>query len=272
MDYNKNTIFIHIPKTAGNTIMQILFRQYGIENVIHVKNNQHAFELKNFDKFKSHDFNWVTGHMAFGHHIQFDDPDKVIYFTMLREPVKRVISYYNYILKQKGHYLHKTIVDNNLTLKQFVESGVDVHTENNQVRLLSDSIQVPHGECSKQLLDKAKHNLENYFSVVGINEMFDESLLLAKEFYGWKLPLYTYENVNKKYKKPTTEIDEDTINTIKKYNSLDIELYEWAKKRLEDEVESKGSKFQKSLKNFRFLNSVAQKVVPVRNKIIGRKR
>lgn len=102
---------------------------------------------------------------------------------MLREPVKRIISNYYFILKRGNHHTHKPLVENNYSLKEYVSSGIIADTENAQVSLLSNNIDAPHGSCAQEMLRTAIENLDQYFSIVGLTEYFDETLLFLKDHY-----------------------------------------------------------------------------------------
>lgn len=264
--HSTQLIYIHIPKTGGSTLQGIINREYGIKNVFNVRSNRHTKEyldLSLTDKKKVH---VLKGHMVFGHHKNFPNPNEVSYFTMLRDPIKRIISNYYFILKQENHQLHKTLVEEKYSLKKYVESGIIANAENAQVRLLSDNIDAPHGGCTPAMLEQAKQNIDSHFSVAGINELFDESILLIQEFYDWKTPYYTRKNVTGHGVKQK-DLDQETLNTIIKYNALDIELYQWAKARIEKQISERGETFQKKLSSFKKKNKVVQKVANVKNKL-----
>lgn len=264
--HSNHLIYIHIPKTGGSTLQGIINREYGIKNVFNVKSNRQTksyIDLSIEDKKK---YYILKGHMAFGHHKSFPEPNKVSYFTMLRHPVKRIISNYYFILKQENHRLHKTLVEGNYTLKKYVESGIIANTENAQVRLLSDNIDAPHGGCTKAMLSIAKQNIIDRFSVAGINELFDESLLLLQQHYNWKTPYYTRKNVTG-HGVSVKDLDKETLQTIEKFNALDIELYDWAKTRLKKQIEERGDSFQQELNAFKKKNKLVQKVANVKNKL-----
>jgi hypothetical protein len=221
-------IFIHIPKTGGSTLQGIINREYGKKHTFNVKNNRKVIDFINLSDSKKNNINVLKGHMAFGHHNEFVDPNKVSYFTMLRDPIKRIISNYYFILKQKDHHTHQKIVNNSYSLKEYVESGIIANTENAQVRLLSNNIETPHGKCTTEMLEIAKKNLEKHFPVIGINEYFDETILFLQDKYNWKNPYYGRVNVTGHGIKPT-DLNQNTLDVIRKYNSLDIELYEHSK-------------------------------------------
>ena len=85
-------------------------------------------------------------------------------------------------------------------------------------------------------MEIAKKNIEQHFSVVGLMERFDESLMLLKQHLGWKIPFYQPQNVNKK--RPQEEADREVIKVIERTNELDLLLYEYVKERFEQQVEA----------------------------------
>jgi hypothetical protein len=93
---------------------------------------------------------------------------------------------------------------------------------------------VPIGACDTQLLNIAKRNIEEHFSLAGLSERFDESLALMAILLGWDWTP-SYEKLNVSSNKPEkVQIDASTRRSIEQANPLDVELYAWAKLRFED--------------------------------------
>jgi len=105
------------------------------------------------------------------------------------------------------------------------------------VRLLSGHDQdIPCGECTPDLLDTAKHNIEQHFAVAGLTERFDESLVLMGIELGWNwTPYYLNRNVTKE-KPVAKQIDPIALKAIEQANPLDFELYDWASRRFQDQL------------------------------------
>jgi hypothetical protein len=164
--------------------------------------------------------------------------------------------------------LHNELKDNNYSLKKYVESGIALNTDNCQVRYLSGNIDIPHNTCNREMLEEAKNNLANHFSVIGVQEHYNAFLLLMKEIHGWKIPFYKKYNTTKKRKK-ITEIDDETLTIIEEHNQLDIELYLYAKNLIEKEIEKRGKPFQKNLTKFNKNNKIYQKISSLKNKILS---
>ncbi|MBU8879974.1 sulfotransferase family protein [Bacillus sp. FJAT-29790] len=226
---DKLVIFMHIPKTGGTTLESILKKQYQEFELVHTRRlgfwGAKAPEI-NFPKDKIQKLQCIRGHFPFGIHEQF--PKAFTYCTLLRDPVERLISLYYFLLIDKRNKMYRKA--KNLSIKQFMESDrFKIQTVNMQTRQVSGG-GVPD-------LDLAKENLKNYFSVVGITEMYNESLFLMSQELGWsKLDsFYKKDNVTPN-RLTKDQLSEDVINIIKKNNELDMELYNFAKQALKEKI------------------------------------
>jgi hypothetical protein len=125
-----------------------------------------------------------------------------------------------------------------------VESGINPQLENGQVRALSGigtglGEEVAYGECTVDMLETAKHHLEEHFAVVGLTERFNESLLMMRRLLRWSNPYYSRVKVTTH--RPAVEaVPRDVLDVIRKRNRLDVELYECAVRRF-DEVRRRQS-------------------------------
>lgn len=251
----KPVIFLHIPKAAGSTLLHIVRRQYSPCNIFSIDGKNPIESIKQLEllpKNKREATQAVMGHMYFGAHEFFPQPST--YITMLRDPIERIISFYYYVLRNPGHNHYNLITSKNLSLKDYVKSGIGKQLDNGQTRLLSgvDSLNVEFGSCSDKMLQIAKNNLTKYFSVVGITEYFDESLLMMKSKLKWeKSILYTKNNVtkNRPNKSDFPELD---LREIERQNEFDIELYRYAKEIFIYQLQE--SFVTKKLQRFIFLN------------------
>jgi hypothetical protein len=235
---NKVLIFMHIPKTGGLTLRNIIDRQYKkTEILLHSRTAPPKRKLKkrDFSRIKC-----VYGHNRFGQHEEIPVPST--YITILRDPVSRVISTYYFILARKQNRMHHKI--KNISLEEFVRSNdpdLMIPVSNHQTRYLS-------GESIPDL-QKAKENIENHFSLVGITEMFDESIFLMKQELGWKNIFYTKQNVSTNRPK-RDQISKDTLEIIKSKNDQDYELYDYAKQLLQDKLDGLNKQSMNQLKSY----------------------
>jgi hypothetical protein len=91
-------VFLHIPKTAGTSSVQYFTDMFGSSNIGWLGRDFTIDELlegRNFDNYRV-----IGGHFAKAHAANLPFP--VVYISIVREPVDRVISYYQHILRTPG--------------------------------------------------------------------------------------------------------------------------------------------------------------------------
>jgi hypothetical protein len=191
--------------------------------------------------------------MGFGLHQWV--PGDATYITMLRDPIDRVISFYYFIQQTRQHYLYTYSEFEGMDLKELVESGLTKMVDNGQTRLISGLwLEAGFGECDRAMLEQAKRNLRTHFSVVGLTEKFDASLVLLKRTFGWGNTLYQKHNVT--HERPQRKkLPAETIEALRKTNLLDLELYDYAKKLFEEQIATQGAVFHEALVKQRWQNS-----------------
>jgi carbon monoxide dehydrogenase subunit G len=226
-------VFVHIRKTAGKTLRQILYRAYGRGHTRLVRNYFVAPEtslnvVKSLAAERPPELGAVHGHILFWPEIEW--PEGTQFLTILRDPIERTISHY-FWLRARSPRFRKT-------LEQAVTDG-SIH-DNLQTRVLAASMP-PFGETTDDMLDVALKSLKR-LTVLGLTERFDESLVLATRTLGWRRMLYRRENVTPD-RKPQEEISPKVIELVKAHNALDIELYRSASKRFEQAIEAQGEGF-----------------------------
>jgi hypothetical protein len=173
---------------------------------------------------------------------------------MLRHPVRRVVSHYEYVQRTREHYLHDKVVSGGLTLDDYVAGGVSTELNDGQVRQLcgiEGAGTVPYGEVSEEMLETAKTNLQHRFVAVGITERFDESLLLFQKLLGWGSVQYEAKNTAPRRVSPAAS--ETTTAVILRYNGLDLRLYDFARELLASALVAHGID-GKALARFRATN------------------
>jgi hypothetical protein len=251
-------IFIHIPKAAGTTLHEIVSRQFPREATFtidgaHVRRS--IEEFKGLPQEERERIRCLKGHMPFGLHSHFPVP--ATYITLLRDPVERIISHYYYVLRQPKHYLHDEVARKNMTLDEYVRSGLSPELTNGQTRLVSgiekvDSVAGTE-PVTADVLQAAKTNLHHYFAAVGLSEKFDESLLLFRRLFGWRNIFYLPQNVTEG-RPLRQQITTDALGAIQSNNRFDLELYDFAKQRFGQLVAEEGPAFQAEVHAFAILN------------------
>lgn len=244
---NNLVFFMHIPKTAGTTLHQIMRQQYGEEHIFrayigvgaatlqeHIESLKFRLDQDNEQDNQGNDqyqeVKLILGHVGFGlHEILNRD---LTYITFLRHPIDRVISWYYHQQRVPGSKYHQEC--QSMGLPEIITYFQPIPTDNHQTRYVAgDSLReklglpgmIGYGCCHQKLLDQAKENLRKYFLVVGIQESFNNSLLLLQKSLGWQNMSYVPENIGNN--KQT--ISQSEINFIQERNYWDLQLYEYAK-------------------------------------------
>jgi hypothetical protein len=250
-------IFVHIPKTAGTTLARIIDRQYPPRaRLLLERHHEGVREFQALPKARRAEIRLLRGHIPYGLHVYCPRP--TTYFTLLREPIDRLVSYYYFVQRQADHYLHDYANTPGMTLKRYVEDRVSLQMDNMQTRLLSGVWTDPgYDECDAKTLALAKRNLQEHFVVVGLTERFDETLLLLKRALGWHNVYYVQHNVTRGRPRRAS-LDAETLAVLQACNQLDIQLYEYAKALLADQIRAQGPTFARELWAFRLANRLAQ--------------
>ncbi len=248
-------IFLHIPKTAGFTLQKIIERQYPPQSIYTLEPSnelESIHEFQNLSQARRAQIRLLKGHLNMGQKLHEFLPPPVTYFTILRDPVERVISHYCFVRETPGHYLQDLATDKDL--KGLLQGRHAIMLNDAHVRLLSGVWgDLPFGECTQETLETAKKNLFEHFAVVGLTERFDETLLLLKKTFSWRNVFYTPKNVTAN--RPTRdELPLGTLEAVINANRLDIELYQYATRLFEEQVRRQGPLFPIKVRVFQYFN------------------
>jgi len=226
-----HVVFFHIPKTGGTTLDYIIAKNYRIDYVYQV--NGPAFDQHVAGVFKNNKmFRTIMGHYELNdYYHQLFDRRLMVQFTMLREPVSRVISYYDYLRTSENHPKYHLAKD--MTLDEFIEHPEIDEMPNAQTHRIMGLLK--HNQWKKdkrskeQLLEDTKYQLQHRFSLFGLTDKYDQFLVMAQRTLGWQDIFYRRMNESK-VKTDKNSILSTTINRIKEINSIDMELYAFAEK------------------------------------------
>ncbi len=222
---SKPIIFYHIPKCAGTTFSVIF--SYLFSKQIRIpgspfgeRNTDIAFDyfLKNKKKIINFNPDFIYGHLPYEFSKYFA---KSFSLTILRDPMKRCISHFNFLCERgwlgkdlpfdKIDYedcFKKEIVPSNIITRQLCGSGYNKKFIN------------------EEDFNNAKNIIVNKINLICNVENSHDLFNLLISIYDLPNLIFQKEQVSKKR---LINIDEKTMNIIRKYNEYDIKLYDYLK-------------------------------------------
>jgi hypothetical protein len=243
---NPVIIFLHIPKAGGTSLARYALNAYPQGKAVQLNNTSSAELYQTIQMILTErpwDYQLIFATHLAGVGVEKASTHRPCYYvTMIREPIARLVSHYHYILHHTHHPMHERF-------KQFasVEEGVQ-HLRMNSQTLMLAGVSV-RTECTPEILEQAKHNLENLFAAVGVLERFDESLMLYKQVLGWPMPAYLPpENVGRTDKSP---ISAALRQQLYEQNQFDVALYRHVEALLDAQIASLSTGFRRDMQLYR---------------------
>lgn len=166
--------------------------------------------------------------------ILFDTNHRGRFFTMLRDPVDRMISLYYYKRLATWEQNYNPAIKQQ-TLAEFIQT----YGENWMVRSLTGCMS---GPLETIHLNTAKEILRRKF-LIGILDEKTESLRRFEEYFGWKFPspvAQTCKNSMFYFEwhsgNPHPKLEDEVVETkIRTLNKWDIDLYEYGKQLFDEQ-------------------------------------
>ena len=245
-------IFLHIPKTAGKSLRNVLIKQYWGNKMFYFYPNPTAEELEALRHLTDEkDVKVVLGHYRYGVHEYLRRP--YTYLTFIRNPIDQVISHY-YHLVRSDKEVHQRIIEKNRSLRSFADFE---WAKNLQTAFITGTQDIREIEKDPEgALTLAKKRLSEDIYQFGVTEKFDESLLLFREKLGWKNLVYQRFNVAKN-RPENHQLNDEDLQKIRKNNQLDLRLYEFGRALFDQRIQQIPG-FAGKLKTFRQMNKIAQ--------------
>ena len=261
--------FLHIPKTAGTTFSSILKRQYFGKKTFRFTANNKS-DQNRYSALSAHDKAKIA--LYFGHApfiSGLDNADNAIIITFLRDPISRVKSFCQHVSEGKSPYLLNRFPPSTFDLDVFLDSGI-IELENIQSRALIDRWEngsyIFDSLSPEEAIDIALDVLFNKVSYYGLQEYFDESLIIFSSALGWKLPVYASKNKKKINKQ--IQFKERHLQKIAELNQIDIVLYKHAREHFMSMLSS--SYFDEGrLKKLQAINKLGAPIIFLEDKAVG---
>ena len=208
-------IFVHVPKTAGTAMRKILLNIYGQDRIVLDYQKQPVEEI--LTKINgSPNFKVISGHFKVDKYQNlFPNAKRIVW---LREPIKRLISQYNFwqrTVKGKGFM---PITKEKQKLMAFAKVPINRNSMYRYIENIND------------------------FWFFGIQEFFAEDLNELRNKLGWSQQEIPHSNKHKSkhYKQLVKSVMEDSElkQRLINLNKKDVELYQRALSLREQRVNS----------------------------------
>ena len=221
--------FVHLQKTAGTTLFRRLKHHFGAEAVYPTPDYQGDVAatidvdllVKRFAEHRD-EIRLITGHFPLCTTELLDEPFTT--FTLLREPVERVLSFLRHQRQVDPRYA-------DASLDEIYETPLlrDGLASNHMVRMLSLTVEeMTNGLLTEVVVDdarveRAKGNLTERIDLMGVQEEFEPFCDALSTRYGWSLGPTHVAN-----RTAPSEASDTLRQQIAADNAMDTALYEYA--------------------------------------------
>jgi hypothetical protein len=249
--------FIHIPKTAGTTLISLLDAHFDVKDIFPAQLWKELAKLPPTDVGK---YRLYRGHFGADGLKPFL-PKPPVRITMLRQPIPLSLSTYKFVLREPGTRVHKLVMSENMSFSDFIQHPkTRSRISNKQTRNLSfildeapieDALEryAESREHVDQWLEKYRIPLSDWESMeqaketlmscafFGLVERFDESMALMTYTFGWA-PIGTVEKLRAATTPEEVQaLPEEALALLNECNEMDTELYAYAEKVFSQRVQ-----------------------------------
>ena len=210
-------LFDHLPKCGGTTIADFLKWHYLRGRVYEIDGSDPGPDVDRFDALPP--AARTRYRLILGHEAQRLIPSfraDAVRFTVLREPVDRVVSHYHYVLRMPRHPLHARVADGKMSLRDYVESGVT-----DKVRDFYTS----HFTGGAGGVDEALATLRDAYSVVGTLEELPAAIARLRAAARLTLRFPAGKRNVTDDRPSVRDLDGRTRRAIEAANGRDLQLY-----------------------------------------------
>ena len=229
---NNRLLFEHVPKCGGVSVSGYLRQNYRSDEIFELNGGKPHQSLDEFRALSSDEqsrFRLVLGHGA--HQLVGLCPEHTVCATILRNPIDRIVSHYYFVLASPDHYLYEQVTSEDMSLTDYVTSGISGELRNNYVcRFLQISADEAEAEPDHHIQEAYELLAARY--TVGVLEHLDDAMNSIRRAANLKRRWKNQRLNTTKKRRSIQEISDTERRAIAKVNSMDVELYERVVKSL----------------------------------------
>lgn len=214
-------LFTHVPKAGGTGLKQAMTRAYGRHFTDHHPTMNNVVDAVAADRVDPRDILALSSHMPYGFHRRIEglSARRVLPFTVVRDPLKRMVSYYNFVTTFRPHRLHSATrdMDINAFFRHLMTEGVG-EISNGQCRLVSGN--------ADRSAEAAIRVLESEYFAFGPLDLHSELLDSLRSTLGWPIQPTTDDAANSSPKRAgVSDMDDEIRAELEARNTEDLALY-----------------------------------------------
>lgn len=225
----------HIPKTGGTTFKEILKMVYGDKCIWALQSHS---AINAYEQIKHLDFSNIDiihGHFSYGLHELLPKGFEYKYITFLRNPIERLLSYHNFILRPETYDIYKWDIaykwSTDVSFMEWIQDTQIASQDNGMTRFFSGNNCINTHPINEKVtmndLTLAMKNLNTYY-FIGQTENFSNDLKKLSSVLCWdSIPEYKIH-----YHYPTrmylSDLNKDDIQLIKNSQKFDFMLWEYS--------------------------------------------
>lgn len=223
--YSRKLLYVHVPKCAGISVKKFLQQHYSRWRTFSVY--QHGTEqcdrFRRLPASRRHAFDLIVGHNAHNL-VDYCSPSTVL-ATIIRNPVDRIVSHYFYVREQPKHYLHKIVMRDRMTLRDYVNMQVSEELRNYMTCSFACATQEEAARDPDGTLERAWAILRDRYQVVGVVERLESAIEALRAATGMSMPWVNTRYNTTRARRSLDELTEVDRQAIIENNTLDLQLY-----------------------------------------------
>jgi hypothetical protein len=227
--------FVHLPKTAGTAMTDLLHRNYGdglrtftvagrkgvdgLAKTIHSPDADVQSVVAEVRR-AGESVRAVAGHIPYGLHAVLGR--SIRYFAIVRDPLRRSLSQYFHIMDDRRNTpLRRLMTSYDFDFRRAIEDGAAIPLMNDQTRMLIGSSKLVLDEND---LERAKEIIREDYLLVGTQDRMSECIGIVAGQLGWRERDVPVLNVRRDdIKAPPVEL----CSLFRDSNRIDQALYDW---------------------------------------------